>query len=81
MREANQAGAATTENGALYGYIVAFDKVDFLLAGARAVRDAGYTKWDAHTPFVIHGLDAAMGVKKTILPYIVFLGGLTGTTA
>jgi hypothetical protein len=65
----------------LYGYIVSFDKVDELLLGARAVRDAGYTKWDAHTPFVIHGLDAAMGIKKTILPYLVFLGGLTGTCA
>jgi len=81
VNEATQTGVATAERGSLYGYIVAFDKVDYLLAGARAVRDAGYTKWDAHTPFVIHGLDAAMGVKKTILPYIVFIGGLTGTTA
>jgi hypothetical protein len=68
-------------NSVLYGYLVGFDKVDELLAGAARVRDAGYTKWDAHTPFVIHGLDAAMGVKKTILPYIVFLAGLTGTSA
>jgi hypothetical protein len=65
----------------LYGYLVSFDKVDELLVGARTVRDAGYTRWDAHTPFVIHGLDAAMGVKKTILPYIVFGAGLTGTAA
>ena len=64
---------------ALYGYLVAFDKVDELLVAAAAVRDAGYTRWDAHTPFVIHGLDAAMGVRKTVLPYIVFLAGLTGT--
>jgi hypothetical protein len=69
------------EQRTLFGYLVAFDKVDELLKGARAVRDAGYTRWDAHTPFVIHGLDAAMGVKKTILPYIVFGAGLTGTTA
>ena len=69
------------ESMVLYGYLAQFDKVDELLAGARQVRDAGYTRWDAHTPFVIHGLDAAMGVKKTILPYIVFAGGLTGTTA
>jgi hypothetical protein len=65
----------------LYGYLVAFDKVDVLLRGARAVRDAGYTRWDAHSPFVLHRLDAAMGVKKTILPYLVFLGGFTGTVA
>ncbi len=69
------------EKSTLFGYLVGFDKVDELLEGAAVVRDAGYTQWDAHTPFVIHGLDAAMGVKKTILPYIVFLAGITGTTA
>ena len=73
--------ASATEAPTLYGYLVEFDKVDELLSAATVVRDAGYTRWDAHTPFVIHGLDAAMGVKKTILPYIVFLAGLTGTAA
>jgi hypothetical protein len=63
----------------LYGYLVSFDTVDDLLAGAEKVRDAGYSRWDAHTPFVVHGLDAAMGIRPTILPYLVFLGGLTGT--
>lgn len=63
----------------LYGYLVEFDNVDDLLAGAETVRDAGYTKWDAHTPFVVHGLDAAMGIKPTVLPKIVFLGGAAGT--
>ena len=65
--------------GDFYGYLVAFDNVDQLLAGAEKVRDAGYKNWDSHTPFVVHGLDAAMGVRPTSLPYIVFLGGLTGT--
>jgi len=73
--------ASSDQSSKLFGYLVRFDKVDKLLAAAATVRDAGYTKWDAHTPFVIHGLDAAMGIKKTILPYIVFLAGLTGTTA
>lgn len=80
MNDRTTAGDGTG-SGELFGYLVSFDKVDELLRGARAVRDAGYTRWDAHTPFVIHGLDAAMGVKKTILPYIVFAAGLTGTSA
>jgi hypothetical protein len=63
----------------LYGFLVEFDNVDQLLAGAEKVRDAGYTRWDAHTPFVVHGLDAAMGVRATKLPYVVFLCGLAGT--
>jgi hypothetical protein len=66
------------QDDGLYGYLVSFDNVDGLLAGARKVRDAGYTRWDAHTPFVVHGLDAAMGIKPTKLPYIVFAGGATG---
>jgi len=70
-----------TDAATLYGYLVSFDKVDELLVAATSIRDAGYTCWDAHTPFVIHGLDAAMGIKKTVLPYIVFLAGLTGTVA
>ena len=28
----------------------------------KTVRDAGYKKWDTHTPFPIHGMDAAMGL-------------------
>jgi hypothetical protein len=68
------------EAGGPYGYLVAFDSVEQLLQAAARVRDAGYTRWDAHTPFVVHGLDAAMGIRPTILPYLVFAGGLTGTT-
>jgi len=73
--------SAERGGGALFGLLAEFDSPGRLLDAARAVRDAGYTRWDAHTPFVIHGLDAAMGVKKTVLPYIVFLAGLTGTAA
>jgi hypothetical protein len=64
-----------------YGLLAEFESVDRLLAAAEAMRDAGYTKWDAHTPFVVHGLDAAMGIKPTKLPFLVFGAGLTGTTA
>ena len=32
---------------------------------ARAVRDAGYTRWDAHAPFPVHGLERAMGLKAS----------------
>ncbi len=48
-------GAGTSVSGgdALYGLIVEFDNVDQLLAGCKKVRDAGYTRWDAHTPFVV----------------------------
>jgi mono/diheme cytochrome c family protein len=44
------------------------------------VRDAGYEKWDSHSPFPIHGIDPAMGIRPTILPVLVFAGGIVGTS-
>jgi mono/diheme cytochrome c family protein len=49
-----------------------------LLAAAARVRDAGYRRWDAHSPYPVHGLDAAMGIRPTILPWIVLGAGITG---
>jgi len=49
-----------------------------LLHAAEKVRDAGYTKTDAFTPFPVHGIDHALGIKPTILPFIVLCAGLTG---
>lgn len=46
---------------------------------AEQVRDAGFTSWDVHSPFPIHGMDAAMGLPRSILPRFVFVGGATGT--
>ena len=61
-----------------FGYIAEYATPAEVLRAAERVRDAGYTKWDCLTPFPVHGLDGAMGVKKTILPWLVLGGGLTG---
>ena len=63
-----------------YGLLVEFDDAHDLVAACEKVRDAGYSKWDAHTPFPIHGMDAAMGIRGTKLPFLVLGGGLTGLT-
>lgn len=62
----------------LAAILAEFDSVDSILAAARKVRDAGYSKWDVHTPFPVHGIDEAMGIKPTILPWLVLGGGITG---
>jgi hypothetical protein len=62
----------------LWGYLVEFQTPEALLAAAERVRDAGYTRWDAHTPFPMHGLSDAMGLRPTRLPWLVFAGGLAG---
>lgn len=61
-----------------WGLMAEYDDVGSLIAAAEQVRDAGYTHWDCHTPFPVHGLDRAMGMKKTILPWIVLGAALTG---
>jgi hypothetical protein len=70
-------GAGTTT----YGLLAQFESPRALLHAAEKVRDAGYRRWDAHTPFPVHGLEGAMGLKPTILPWLVFGGGLTGALA
>ena len=45
--------------------------------GGPAVAAAGYKRVDAYSPFRVHGLDEAIGAK-TILPWLIFGGGLTG---
>jgi hypothetical protein len=63
------------------GVIAEFGDVDGVLAAAEKIRDAGYTQWDVHTPFPVHGMDHAMGIRPTILPWLVLIAGLTGMAA
>ena len=65
--------------GRLYGVLAEYDTPGELVDAARKVRDAGYTEFDCFSPFPVHGIDEAMGIKRTILPVLIFGGGLTGT--
>ena len=60
------------------GAIAAFDGPAALLVSASKIHDAGFTKFDAHSPFPVHGLDAAIGMKPSKLPWIVLGAGLFG---
>ena len=66
------------EEAILAGYLAEFDSVDTILAAAEVVRDAGYRRWDTHSPFPVHGMDDAMGIRPPILPWIVATGGVMG---
>lgn len=61
-----------------YGLIAAFDKTPDVYHAAEKVRDAGYRHWDVITPFPVHGLDKAMGLKRSVVPRISLAGGITG---
>ncbi|MEZ5307963.1 MAG: DUF3341 domain-containing protein [Pyrinomonadaceae bacterium] len=62
----------------LYGLLAEFDSTTEIVTAAEKVRDAGFTETDAFSPFPIHEMDEALGIKRTILPYLVFGGGITG---
>lgn len=49
-----------------------FDGPGPLFAAAERMRDAGYKKFDCHSPFPIHGMDRAMGISRSPLAIIVF---------
>ena len=63
-----------------YGLIAMFDTPAEIFRAAEAVRDAGYRFWDVITPFPIHGMDRAMGIRRSKVPRASFLGGLVGLT-
>src|SRR6516164_2498259 len=49
-----------------------------LLAFTRAARSRGLTLVDAYTPYPVHGLDDAMGLRPSRLPWLCFLAAITG---
>ncbi|KXK24473.1 MAG: quinol:cytochrome C oxidoreductase [Bacteroidetes bacterium OLB12] len=56
-----------------------FDDEDILLHGVEGVRGKGVKIHEVYSPFPVHGLDEALGYKRTRLPIAAFLFGLTGT--
>jgi hypothetical protein len=59
-------------------YLAEFDNADAIISAAEKVRDAGFQKWDVHTPYPVHGMDDAMGLSDSRLGWIVLACGLTG---
>ena len=59
-------------------YLAEYDTPNALAGAAMKVRDAGYKDWDCHTPYPMHGLDEAMGLKPTRIGIISFIFGISG---
>ena len=61
-----------------YGIIAEFETAADVLAAAEKVRDAGFRRWDVFTPFPVHGMDKAMGLKHSQVGWFAFIGGSAG---
>jgi len=60
--------------------VAAYDDEEVLFPAVKKVRNSGYKMHDIYTPFPVHGLDAAMGLKETDLHIAGFIYGLCGTS-
>ena len=61
-----------------YGILAKFDSPKSLMHAAEKVRDEGFEKFDCHSPFPIHGMDEAMGLKRSKLGYLIGFMGMSG---
>lgn len=62
------------------GLVGLFKDPEALKKAAAHFRDRRVAKFDAFTPFPVHGIEEAMGVRRSFLPWVTFLAGLTGGT-
>ena len=66
-------GDLTSKTTSLFAYVAEFDNATDLYHAAEKVRDAGFRRWDVHTPYPVHGMDAAMGLGKSWLSAVVLV--------
>ncbi len=58
------------------GALAEFDNADAMLAAIRRLRDAGYSKLDAYTPYPVHGIDETLGIRRSKLTLVAFVAGM-----
>ncbi|MDF1564064.1 MAG: DUF3341 domain-containing protein [Deltaproteobacteria bacterium] len=68
----------TESSERVVGTVGLFDDVNDLMSAAAAVRDAGYSRWDCHTPYPVHGLDGAMALRPSKLSRVALTFGGIG---
>jgi hypothetical protein len=62
----------------IYGVLAQYAGPAELFHACEKVRDAGYTRWDSFSPFPIHDMEEAMGIRRTRLPLAIAAGGALG---
>jgi len=68
----------TKENSKLHGILAEFRNPKDLSEACKKVNQTGFKKFDAFTPFPMHGLEKAMGLKESKLGWIVLLHSIIG---
>ena len=68
----------TNQQPPVAGLLAEFPSPEAVKEAAAAVCDEDFTRFDVHSPFPIHGVERAMGIRPTILPWIVLGAGVAG---
>ncbi len=72
---------STERIGGIYGVAAEFEDAEELLAAVRALRERGYRKLDVLSPFPVHGLAEALGIRRSPLGWAALVAGVTGASA
>jgi hypothetical protein len=62
----------------LFGVLAEFDRAERLIDAVKRVREAGFTRIDAHTPFPVEGLADLLGPKDNRVAWLTLVGGVLG---
>lgn len=69
---------SSAKTARVFGILAEFKSPADVYHAAEKVRDAGYKRWDVHSPFPIHGIETAMGLGDSKLGWIAFFCAITG---
>ena len=68
----------TNHSKQVVGILAEFNTTHDLYNACEKIRDQGIKKWESYSPFPVHGLDKAMGVPSSGVPWIILIGGMGG---
>lgn len=77
---AHDHAAAVSHSASLWGMMAEFANPATLSHAAEKIREEGFTKWDVHSPFPVHGMDEAMGLKPSKVTVVMGFACVTGFT-
>lgn len=62
------------------GLLAEYETPAAIYHACEQIRDSGFRRFDSYTPFPVHGLDKAMGLGPSYLPWLVLIAGVTGAS-
>lgn len=78
MSESDSKPNTEVRSDELRGVAAFFEHPDHILAAAAETRDSNYEEFDVFTPFPVHGMDEAMGIGRSWIPWVTFGAGAVG---